>query len=218
MRLVHRWLALFILPLALPVGCATSATATPEPSLDPLPLLRRSVSRMLALESVAFTLEHQEGTTALFPGLEMHQISGVVDIPDRFSLTVEAEFSFPRSFVEIEIAVAGDQAYMTDIVTGKWQQVTVDALPFSFTNLERTLADIIKAVEAPTLVGTERLSSYTAHRIKGRIHSEDLGALVPKAGEGFPLILGERYWPSHPPSSGPLEYPAKVSSMSAPKR
>jgi hypothetical protein len=162
---------------------------TPQPTVDPLTLLRRSVSRVLALESAAFTLEHQKGTTTLFPGLEMRKVSGVVDIPDKFRLTVEAESTSPRSFVEIQIAVVGDRAYMTNFITQQWRQVPLEALPFSFANLGQTLADIIEAVENPTLVGTERFNSYTAYRIRGQVQSDALATLVPGAGKGFDVVV-----------------------------
>ena len=162
--------------------------------MDPLSVLRRSVSRTLALESAAFTLEHQKGATILFPGVAMRKVSGVVDIPDNFRLTVEAEAGLTSlsSFLEIKIAVVGDQAYMTDFITEEWRQVSPESLPFSFANLGQTLADIIEAVEAPALVGTERLRGYTAHRIKGRIYSDDLSSLVPGAGQG--LEVGLELW------------------------
>ena len=160
--------------------------------MDPLAVLRRSVSRTLALESATFTLEHQKGATILFPGVAMRKVSGVVDIPDKFRLTVEADLTSFSSFLEINIAVVGDLAYMTDFITEEWRQASPEFLPFSFANLGQTLADIIEAVEAPALVGTERLRGYTAHRIKGRIYSDDLSALVPGSSQG--LDVGLELW------------------------
>ncbi|MCI0894652.1 MAG: hypothetical protein J4N84_07110, partial [Chloroflexi bacterium] len=89
----------------LATGCSPAPTSTPTPTplplVDPAAVLQRAVAQVLALKSVAFTLEHQIGTTMLFPGLEMSKASGVVDIPEKFSLKVEAELEFPRSYVEI---------------------------------------------------------------------------------------------------------------------
>lgn len=192
MRSAYHLLALGVMLLALAVGCGggkLTLTATPEPTVDPLPMLRRSVSRVLSLESAAFTLEHLKGTTTLFPGLEMRKASGVVDIPDKFRLTVEAEATSPRSFVEIKIIVVGDQGYITNFFTQQWQSVPLEALPFSLANLGQTLADIIEAVVSPRLVGTERLKGHTTYRIKGRVRSEDLAALVPGAGQGLDVAM-----------------------------
>ena len=151
--------------------------------------MRQAVIRVLQLKSAAFTLEHKVGSTRLFPGLEMSKAYGVADIPDRVSLTVEAESAFPRSYLEISVITLEDTAYMTDILSGKWREVGIDSLPFTFSDLGRTLADIIEAVEDPEIVGAELVLGHDSHRIAGMIRSEDLAALVPGAGTGFDVRL-----------------------------
>ena len=191
--LPYLWVAVVIILAVHQAGCAGSPSptpaTTPEPPLDPQAALRRAVTRLLQLESLAFTLEHQTGTTALFPGLEMSRASGVVDIPDSFRLRVEAESAFPRSFVEINIVTIEGRAYMTDFVSGEWREVPLEALPINLGNFGQSLADIVESVEGPMLVGTENLQGIDTHRIKGRVRSDDLGALVPGAGEGFEVEL-----------------------------
>lgn len=175
---------------AMAIGCGSEPTRELAPSFDAKGALRDAVTELMALESAAFTLEHISGSTALVPGfLEMFKVSGVVDIPDRFELTVEAETIQPRSFVEVSVVTINDEAYMTDVISGKWLQVEPEVLPFTFANFAQTLADIIKAVDAPTVVGTERLGESETNRIQGRIHSQDLGGLVPRAAEGLEVTL-----------------------------
>jgi len=182
-----------LLLIAIGLSCGDAATLTPasptEQTIDPKDALRRAVDAALQLESATFTLEHRTGTTTLFPGLEMTKVFGIVDIPDRFSLTVEAESTFPRSYVEISIVTIEDQAYMTDVLTGQWRQVSQDALPFSFADLGRTLANIIEALDSPVFVSAEKLKDYDTYHINGRIRSEDLTGIVPGAGEGFDVEL-----------------------------
>lgn len=165
---------------------------------DALDAMRLAVARVLKLESATFTLEHQEGTTELFPGLEMTKAYGLVDIPDRVSLTVEAQTVFPRSYVEISVITLEDAAYMTDILTGKWREVNTESLPFDFSDLGRTLAEIIEAVEAPEIIGADSVLGRSVHRISGRIRSEDLAGLVPGAGTGFDV--GLLLWLNRPDS------------------
>ncbi|MCH8350397.1 MAG: LppX_LprAFG lipoprotein [Chloroflexi bacterium] len=194
---MRRWLGLWwvlgVQTWVLATGCSPAPTSTPTPTplplVDPAAVLQRAVAQVLALKSVAFTLEHQIGTTMLFPGLEMSKASGVVDIPEKFSLKVEAELEFPRSYVEINIVTIGDQAYMTDFVTGQWREVPLDALPVSLGGLGRTLADIIEAVEAPQLAGAEQLRGRDAWRVTGRVRSQDLAGLVPGAAEDLEVAL-----------------------------
>ena len=147
----------------------------------------RAASRMLLLQSATFTLEHLKGTTILFPGLEMRKVTGVVAFPDKFRLAVEAESTSSRSFVPIDIVAVGRQAYITNFVNQQWQQVPLDALPFSIGDLGRTLSQIIQAVESPRPVGTEQTRGRSAYRIQGRITSEALAALVPGAAMGLPV-------------------------------
>ena len=174
--------------------------------------LRDAVTEVLRLESAAFTLEHLKGTTALIPGfLEMRRVSGEVDIPNRFRLKVEAETVLPRSFVEIGVITIGDKAYMTDFLTNKWRQVEPSALPFTLSDISRTLADIIEAVDEPTLVGEERLGDRDTYHIQGSILSQDLAGLVPGAGEGFDVRLG--LWLANP---GNLLLQVLISGMVVP--
>ena len=194
---MRRWLGLCWV-LGVPVwvlaaGCSPAATATPTPTplplIDPAEALQRAVTQVLALKSAAFTLEHQIGTTTLFPGLEMSKASGVVDIPEKFSLKVEAQSEFPRSYVEINIVAIGDQAYMTDFVTGQWREVPLASLPVSLGGLGRTLADIIEAVDSPQLAGAEQLRGRDAWRVTGRVRSQDLAPLVPGAADDLDVAL-----------------------------
>lgn len=155
--------------------------------MDPQAVLRGAVDRLMTLQSAAFTLEHQAGTSELLPGLEMNRVYGVAVIPDKFRFTVEAQIS--GAFVETDMVVIGQQAYMTNFITGKWEEVPMEVLPLNFADLGRSLADIIQAVEAPTLEGTQTLRDHQVYLIGGRVRSEDLAALVPQAGSGFDVML-----------------------------
>jgi hypothetical protein len=155
--------------------------------VDPQEVLRQSVDRVMSLESAGFTLEHHRGSTVLLPGLEMHRVYGVAQIPDRFQFTVEAESN--GLYLETEMVVVRDRAYLTNFLTGQWEPVPMSVIPFRFADLGQTLAGIIEAVRDPTLTGTERFQGYDAHRIRGRVWSHDLVNLVPGAGSGQEVIL-----------------------------
>ena len=181
-------LALTALLLTLSLGCdPTTPIPAPTSPLDPQALLRQSAQRVMALESGAFDLEHRQGATLLLPGVEMTRVYGKVEVPDKFFLTVEAQVS--GTFAEAQIALVDGQAYMTNFITGQWQPAPRDALPFNFADLGNTLAGIIQAVRDPALVATEALEGAPAHRIMGKVKSEDLSALVPAAAEGFDVAL-----------------------------
>jgi hypothetical protein len=152
----------------------------------------QAVEQLLALKSAAFSLEHLEGSTVLVPGVLMTKVSGEVSIPDRFKVTVEAESEFPKSYLEISIITIDDDAYMTDIFTGRWNRISAGTLPFNLSGLGQTLAGIIDSVQQPRAVRTERLNGIDTVLIKGQIVSENLSELVPGSAEGFPVEL--EFW------------------------
>jgi hypothetical protein len=182
-------LALLVFIAACGSGEEGSVQNGPGEDFDPRPIMRQAVDQLLALESAAFTLEHLTGTTTVFPGLEMTKAYGLVEIPGKFTVTVEAELGSPRSYIEIGVVTIDDTAYMTDILSGKWRQVSPDSLPFNLSGLGDTLAGVVDSVRAPALVEVERLRGTETYRIKGDIKSQDLSLLVPGAGTGFNVGL-----------------------------
>ena len=192
MELNLKLLAAAFLIAGILAACGNGSASQPSNTMldiDPGPAIRQAVGQLLALESASFSLDHLEGSTILVPGVLMTKIYGQVSIPGRFSVTVEAESEFPKSYLEINIVTIDDAAYMTDIFTGRWNQISVDSLPFNLSGLGQTLADIVDAVESPVAVGEERLRGVDTLHIKGQIASQDLSELVPGAGEDFPVDL-----------------------------
>jgi hypothetical protein len=191
-ELKSKLLATALVVAGLIAACGTnSATESPDGSsaIDPAPAMRQAVGQLLALKSASFSLDHLEGSTILVPGVLMTKVSGEVSIPDRFRVTVEAESEFPKSYIEISIITIDDTAYMTDIFTGRWNQISVESLPFNLLGLGQTLADIVDAVQLPRVLGEERLRGVDTLHIQGEIASEDLSELVPGSGDGFPVRL-----------------------------
>ena len=192
MELKVKFLTVALLMVGLLAACGTDLTTqTPEDEreVDPGPVLEQAVTQLLALESASFSLNHLKGSTALVPGVSMTKVSGEISIPDRFSVTVEAQSEFPKSYLEISIVRIEDTAYMTSIFGGGWNQISPDSLPFNLFGLGQTLAGIMDAMQAPQVLGEERLNGIDTLYIGGAIDSQDLAQLVPGAGEGFPVGL-----------------------------
>ena len=181
-----------LLFVGLMVACGSDA-ATQNPGatskIDPAPVLQQAVTQLLALKSAFFSLDHLEGSTVLIPGVLMTKVSGEVSIPDRFSVTVEAESESPKTYLEISIVTIEDTAYMTGIFGGGWNEISPDSLPFNLSGLGQTLADIVDLIQQPEVVGEERLNGVDTLHIGGQINSQDLSELVPGAGEGFSVGL-----------------------------
>lgn len=196
-----------LMAVATASGCATIATPetpattaiptptpTPEPPLDARAVLERAANRIIDLDTATFVLDHRKGRTTLFPGIEMTRASGIVDIPDKYRLVVEARSTTPQAFVEITVVSVGGEVRMTDFFTGRWLVVPQSVLPVDFSQLGVTMAEVIKAVmlhepAGPELVGTENVAGTATHHVKGSIKSQGLAGLVPGAGEGFDVAV-----------------------------
>ncbi len=192
MGLKVKFLTVALLMVGLLAACGidrTTQTPEDEREVDPGPVLEQAVTQLLALESASFSLNHLKGSTALVPGVSMTKVSGEISIPDRFSVTVEAQSEFPKSYLEISIVRIEDTAYMTSIFGGGWNQISPDSLPFNLFGLGQTLAGIMDAMQTPQVLGEERLNGIDTLYIGGAIDSQDLAQLVPGAGEGFPVGL-----------------------------
>jgi len=177
---------LFLLTLVI-AACGTDTPTTPEAAVDADAVLQLSTERVKTLKSGSFSLEHEAGSTVLIPGIEMTAVHGVVEMPDRFSFTVEAEFS--GIYAETYMVAVADDVYMTDFLTGQWIMVSKALLPFNFTNLGQTLVKIIQAMQSPVVVGTAEVENVAVYRVQGHISSGDLVTLVPAAAGGFVVDL-----------------------------
>ena len=102
-------------------GAQATPTATPMP-VDPGEALQRTVERLVDLQSVSFDLQHEVGSTILLPGVLMTRAYGRALVPGMFDITVEGELLFPRSYLEIGMISIDDDAYMTNLINGQWEQ------------------------------------------------------------------------------------------------
>ena len=180
-------MAAFALLLAISIGCGTTPTPTAELNVDPEAILNQAIGQLNQLRYASFLLDQPQGTTELLPGLEMSRVYGVVANPDRFRFTVEAQVS--GTYVETDMVVIADQAYMTNFFTGKWEEVGMELLPVNFADLGQTLSAILGSIQSPKLAGTESLGQRPAYQIQGQVDSGDLSRLVPNAAPDFDVIL-----------------------------
>ena len=171
-------------------GAGPTATPTPTPKpVDPREELQRTVESLVSLKSVTFDLEHLVGTTNLLPGVLMTRAYGKAVVPGEFDITVEGELLFPRSYLEIGMISLDEQAYMTNLVNGQWEEVAQSSLPINLSDFGATLAGIVEEVQSPRLLGQESVDGVDVYHIGGDITSEVLKGLVPTAGTGFPVAL-----------------------------
>ena len=190
LELRRPFLPLAALVMVMLAACSQQSTLTPMLSptpVDPRAELRRTVERLLALESVSFVLDQTVGSTLLSPGIEMNRAYGNVVVPGKFDVIVEAQVG--NLYVELGVASIDDVAYMTNPITGQWAEVPVESIPINLLTLGSTLAGIVESVQDPELVSKTTLENLDVYHIRGGIVSEDLQELVPGAEAGYPVTL-----------------------------
>ena len=99
---------------------------------------------MAALKSFSFELTHKKGATLLPGGFEIHESDGVVNAPDRVSLSAKATFS--GLFVNIDAVIFPEITYMTNPLTGNWNELHGDESPFSVFNPPGLISDILSEI------------------------------------------------------------------------
>ena len=160
-------------------GGSTSPTQTPAPTPDQL--IERTAERMASLSSLRFQLTHEQGRTALITGVEAQKVDGAVVLPDQASLRVEAVASALAVFLEIQVAIDGAQAFMTDPLSGQWRDLPAESLPFNLLDLGATLGKIASSIAAPAFTTEKEIGGVVAQGIAGTVSGADLTPLIPSA-------------------------------------
>lgn len=178
----HRLLSL--IPLALVAVLAlplASCGPSDDPAQTPRERLEAAADRMEQVTSVAFTLSHEEGHTPLMLGVVLQGADGTVQDPAQASMSVDAEVSALNTFLQMRIEVDGDNATMTDPLSGVPLALPSSQLPFNLHALGDTLRGILLAVESPAYTGAETLDGVATRGIAGTIGGAGIQPLIPAA-------------------------------------
>ncbi|MDE2802798.1 MAG: LppX_LprAFG lipoprotein [Chloroflexota bacterium] len=143
--------------------------------------LARAAERIQQVTSVDFTLSHDEGETPLLPGVALQQAEGTVDGPERAIVDVEALITITNTFVAMHIKVDGEDATMTDPLSGNPLPLQTSALPFNLRNLGMTLSGILNGIMDPSFSGDERVDGVAGKVISGTITGAEIKPLIPGA-------------------------------------
>ena len=145
-------------PEATPVPSPTpspaptpSPTPTPTPTpvpFDPTTVLERSGKAMQDLESFRFELTHNEGGTEFIPALVVEEALGEVVKPDRLSLKFSGTFGGSYAIKSTLVSVGGT-TYMTNPLTGTWQEMDDTVSPLGFFNPTVGIAAMMLQLEEP---------------------------------------------------------------------
>ena len=154
-----------------PPGPITSPTPTPTP-VDPAELLRRSGEVMEGLRSFRFELKHPRGGTALLPGLVVQEAQAEVVRPDRISATFDATFG--GFAISASLVTIGDTSFMTNPLTGEWEEAAADVSPLGFFDPGQGIAAMMSSVSGLLLLPGDA----GVHRVGGEAPAAVLSAVA----------------------------------------
>ena len=186
----HRLLAVSALAsfVALVHACGGSAGPTPTPTAFPAPsptptpvnveaVLQRSGEAMAGLKTFRFSLRHPSGATPLdlLPGLgslEIGEADGAVVNPER----LEARFggALGSLYVESRLISVEGRSYLTNPLSGRWEEIPLDINPLAFFNPRAGIAAMMSSVHRASLTS----ESEDEYRMSGLILSEALAPLL----------------------------------------
>jgi hypothetical protein len=143
---------------------------------------------MDAINSFAFLLEHENGTTTISGGLAMERADGEIANGERLRADVTGRTG-PLA-VNLQLVIVPEGAWMTNPLTGAWtpQQMSIS----EFFDPVTGVTAVIRGVAAPTLAGTEAIGGVETDVVEGTLDSGALSLLIPGVAAGRPLTI--RTW------------------------
>ena len=134
--------------LLLFLGCQNNE----EINLNPQTVLNDATSRINDWQSFKFRLEHEKGTTTISNGMELRVVEGEVVLPRRVKLTGKATVG--GQFIELDIVLIDELSFMTNPLTGKWNQIDPEDSPFGNFDVREVIANILKMMKNPDFLSS----------------------------------------------------------------
>ncbi len=176
-------------------GCSDSApsppgpTAAPPPTATPVPtptpinvegILRRSGEATASLDTFHFRLEHNDdGSTPFSDTLDITEAEGDVASPDSISISFSGKFG-GRFAMRASLITIGDDSYMTNPLSGNWEEVAAEVSPLGFFDPQRGIGAMMTGLRNPTLAS----KAGDEFRIDGNLDVEALRPLLGDAAQG----------------------------------
>ncbi len=161
-----------LLLAALLAACSSDDAPTEE--VDPAALLDSAATRLETVESFHFEIEFEGGSPQIVRGLAMESASGVVAVPDEIDVEVRARFASINA--EIGIIVADGQGYLTNPLTGRWEQEDISVADVF--DLQTGVTSIMRSAQDPEVTGSESIDGVSTRRVEATLPSSEL-SLIP---------------------------------------
>ncbi len=137
-------------------------------------VLERSGKIMQALQSFQFELSHDEGGTEFMPGLIVEEATGDVVNPDRLALSFSGTFGGGYA-IKSRMVTIGENTYMTNPLTGAWQEMSSSVSPLGFFNPSVGIAAMMLRLEQARRIEVDREDVF---RLTGALPADALAPLL----------------------------------------
>ena len=166
-----------------PTPSATSTSEpTPTPTVPPIDIdtvLSLTGETMAGLSSFHVRLDHEAGSIQLIPGLNIAEAEVDVVSPDRLSASFRGGFG--GFAVRATLIVIGEDSFLTNPLTGEWEQIQTDVSPLGFFSPSRGISTIVSEVHSVE-VSSEAVG--TVLTLSGELPAKALESLLGPSEEG----------------------------------
>lgn len=110
------------------------------------------------------------------PGLAVSKVEGDLARPDR--VRMKATTQVGNSVLDIEFIAIGDQQYIADPFTLRWQSLPTSPVTFTPLDPQRGVPGVVRALKNPQRVGKSQADGVEAYHVRGAVESGLLAALT----------------------------------------
>lgn len=181
--------ALMVATMTLLAACSlweddeSNGEANEEPTAESV--LDGAASRWDETNSLHFVLQ-AEGDSYLDSERSIRLVEAEGDLARPDSVAAEARVSVSIATVNVDIIVIGQDAYMTNLVSGDWERAPDDFSynPALLFNPDDGLGPIMQGIREPVLDGSESVDGRQAHRVTGLVTGEQIHDITAGSIEG----------------------------------
>ena len=163
---------------------APTPRPAPTPTPTPVPVNVEDVLRdagvvLEGLSSFHFRFRHEDGGTEFATGIIVEDAEGDVVNPDRIAVAFTGTFG--QGFaIRSRLITTGQTSYMTNPLSGKWEEIPVGVSPLGFFSPAKGIAAMMSELRDPILASN---SDAKTHIVVGKLPAT---AMKPLLGSALP--------------------------------
>ena len=179
-----------LVTIVLSIGCAkstTTTTTTTPASLTATQVISKASDKLDTINSFHCTLDQTGGGTPIGMGMEMTKVDGDIVRPDRLKATVTGMVS--GISMGIQMISVGKVTYMTNPLTGNWEQLPSQFAVLSVFNPNTGITTIMRGITSLTKLSDEQSAGVICYHLSGSIDSENLSPITGSSVKGTPISV-----------------------------